>query len=264
MGDDPSSDSEARRLLATTGCRAAPRAPIIARVGDGGSSEAERLLVEILVGAACDESTSHWLRSTLTAVAASPDPRSVAAPYAAASRRLRSLTAVPTPRQSEALERAALGALGPRGAVAMFRGAVLLVACRCADEAARAGLVDRVFRTADSAERVALLAVLPALPNAPAYVETAIEACRSNVRDVFEAIACENDYPARHFSDAAFNQMVMKAVFSGVSLSRVRGLAGRVNTELERMARDYSAERRAAGREVPADLARLIAGQGDT
>jgi hypothetical protein len=233
-------------------------------VGDGGSSEVERLLVEILVGADCEPSTSHWIRSTLTAVEASPDHRSVAGPYAAAVRRLRSVAAAPTPRQSEALERAALGALGQRDAVAMFRGALLLVACRCADDGARAALVDRVFRTGDSAERVALLAVLPALPSATAYVETAVEACRTNVRDVFEAIACENDYPVRNFSDAAFNQMVMKAVFSGVSLSRVRGLAGRVNRELERMARDYGAERRAAGREVPADLARLIAGQGDT
>lgn len=264
MRDDSCSDSEARSLLVTTGCRAAPRAPIIARVGDSGSSQAERLLVEILVGAAEGNEPSSWMRSTLAAVAASPDHRSVAGPYAAAARRLRSLTAVPTPRQSEALERAGLGALGPRGAVAMFRGTLLLVACRCADEATRAGLVGRVFRTGDSAERVALLAVLAALPSAGSYVETAVEACRTNVRDVFEAIACENDYPARHFSDAAFNQMVMKAVFSGISLSRIRGLAGRVDGELERMARDYSAERRAAGREVPADLARLIAGQGDT
>jgi hypothetical protein len=119
-----------------------------------------------------------------------------------------------------------------------------------------------VFRTGDSEERIALLAVLPALPDALAYVETAVEACRTNVGDVFEAIACENEYPARHFSEQAFNQMVMKAVFSGVSLSRVWGLAGRVNSELERMARDYSAERRAAGREVPADVTRLLTGHG--
>jgi hypothetical protein len=232
-------------------------------VGDGGSIEYEQLLVEILLRAGCDESTSHWIRSTLTAVAASPDHRCVAGPYAAAARRLRSLTAAPSPLESEALERAALGALGQRGAAAMFRGALLFTACRCAEKGARPALIDRVFRTGDSSERVALLAVLAALPGAPAYVETAIEACRTNVRDVFEAIACENDYPARHFSDATFNQMVMKAVFSGISLLRIRGLAARTNTDLERMARDYSAERRAAGREVPADLARLITGQGE-
>jgi hypothetical protein len=147
----------------------------------------------------------------------------------------------------------------------MFRALLLLVACRRALGDTRARLVDRLFRTGDSDERIALLAVLPALPGASAYVATAVEACRSNVRDVFEAIACENEYPARHFSAPAFNQMVMKAIFWGVSLARVRGLSERQNADLERMARDYGAERRSAGREVPADLSRLLdAAQGET
>jgi hypothetical protein len=220
------------------------------------------LLAETLLGAAHDGRDADWMRSTLAAVGASPDHPAVARPYAAAARRLRACDAAPTPEQNQALERHGLGALARRGSVAMFRGLLLLVACRCAADDARAGLVDRVFRTADSDERVALLAVLSTLPGASAYVATAVEACRSNVRDVFEAIACENDFPARHFSDEAFNQMVMKAVFSGISLARIRGLAGRMNSELERMARDYRAERRAAGREVPADLARLIPAHG--
>jgi hypothetical protein len=61
MRDDLISDSEASGLLAPRGCRAAPRTPIM-RVGDAGSSDVERLLVEILVGADCDPSTSHWIR----------------------------------------------------------------------------------------------------------------------------------------------------------------------------------------------------------
>lgn len=85
-------------------------------------------------------------------------------------------------------------------------------------------------------------------------VELAIEACRSNVIDVFEAIACENPFPARWFPDPPFNQMVMKAVFSGIALDRVVGLEGRRNGELRRMALDFAAERRAAARSVPADL----------
>ena len=88
-----------------------------------------------------------------------------------------------------------------------------------------------------------------------------MEACRSNVRDVFLAIACDNDYPARYFPDAAFNQMVMKALFSNVELACVRNLASRLNPELRRMALDYAAERRAAGRTVPFDIA-LAMGEG--
>jgi hypothetical protein len=231
-------------------------------VHDAGPSDAERLLVQILLEASGGGRDTDWMRTILAAVESTPDYRTIGGPYAAAARFLRSFVVVPTPHQCEDLEGCGLDGLARRGAIAMFRGALLLAACRCAVEDARPSLVDRVFRTGDSDERVALLAVLPVLPGPLAYVATAVEACRSNVLDVFEAIACENEYPARHFPDPAFNQMVMKAVFSGVSVARVRGLSGRLNSELDRMARDYGAERRSAGREVPADLSRLLAGQG--
>ena len=77
------------------------------------------------------------------------------------------------------------------------------------------------------------------------------------VTPIFEAIACENPFPSLYFSDESFNQMVLKAVFVGVSLERVVGLRARVTPELSRMAEDYAAERRAAGRTVPSDLALL-------
>ena len=71
---------------------------------------------------------------------------------------------------------------------------------------------------------------------------------------MFEALAY-GTYPAAHFPDRNFNQMVLKAMFNSIELSRILGLAGRRNAELSRMARDYAAERTAAGRSVPADLA---------
>ena len=39
-----------------------------------------------------------------------------------------------------------------------------------------------------------------------------------------------------------------------MEIERIVGLTSRLNPELSRMARDYAAERRAAGRSVPADL----------
>jgi hypothetical protein len=247
---------------ATMRWRVAPRAPIIPRVRDTDSIGAQRLLVEILLDTDGRDGETDWIRATLAGVEVRPDYATVGRPYAAAARRLRELDLAPTSQQQDALNRCGLDALAGRGVVAVFRGALLLTACRYAVGKARAALVERIFRTGDSEERVALLAVLSALPGAPEYAETAVEACRSNVRDVFEAIACENEYPARYFSDPAFNQLVMKALFSGLSLERLRGLSGRLNSELARMARDYGAERRSAGREVPADLSRLLAGRG--
>jgi hypothetical protein len=52
--------------------------------------------------------------------------------------------------------------------------------------------------------------------------------------------------------------MVLKAMFGGVALARIAGLERRRGAELARMARDYAAERRAAGRSVPPDIGLAI------
>ncbi len=116
------------------------------------------------------------------------------------------------------------------------------------------------FRAGDNDERRAVLRALPILPEPERFVALAVDACRTNVVPIFEAIACENPFPTRHFPDLHFHQMVLKAVFLGLRLPRVIGLAARVTPELARMADDYAAERRAAGRSVPEDLALLVAG----
>jgi hypothetical protein len=129
-----------------------------------------------------------------------------------------------------------------------------------ADEVARAALLVRGFSPTlawsrgDNRERQAVLKALPLLPSPERFVDLAVEACRSNVLTVFCAIACENPFPRMHFPEPAYNQMVLKAAFNGVALARIDGLAERKNAELARMAADYAAERRAAGRPVPEDL----------
>ena len=132
-----------------------------------------------------------------------------------------------------------------------------------ADEVGRAALLVRAFprlqpaeawQHGDNRERQAVLKALPLLPEPAQFAALAIEACRANVLTVFEAIACDNPYAAAHFPDLHFNQMVLKAAFNGVALARIVGLPRRRNAELARMASDFAAERRAAGRPVPADL----------
>ncbi len=117
--------------------------------------------------------------------------------------------------------------------------------------------IDGCYRTGALRERTALLRALPLLPEPARFLPIALDACRASTQPVFEAIACENPYPASHFPDDAFHQLVMKAVFTGVALARILGLVSRRTPELARMARDYADERRAAGRELPADLTLL-------
>ena len=115
-----------------------------------------------------------------------------------------------------------------------------------------------------SREQQSWLKALPLLPRPERFLHVAIDACRTNILPQFEAIACENPYPARHFPELNFNQLVLKAMFNSVFLARIVGLDGRLNTELSRMALDYAAERRAAGRSVPPDLGRALTKEPQT
>jgi hypothetical protein len=82
------------------------------------------------------------------------------------------------------------------------------------------------------------------------------------VQTIFESIACENPFPADEFPDLNFNQMVLKAMFNGVALARIVRLGERAGADLARMAADYAAERRAAGRSVPADIDLVLLPRG--
>ncbi|WP_437318374.1 EboA domain-containing protein [Sorangium sp. So ce385] len=113
------------------------------------------------------------------------------------------------------------------------------------------------YQQGDSRERQALLRALPLVTGAERLLSLAVDACRTNELPVFEAIACENRYPAAYFPDLNFNQMVLKAMFMGVALARIVGLERRRTSELARMAEDFASERRAAGRSVPADIGLL-------
>ena len=118
-------------------------------------------------------------------------------------------------------------------------------------------LVDECWRTGDNGERQAVLRALARLPAPERFVSLAVSACRTHVVPIFEAIACDNPFPARHFPEASFNQMVLKALFLEVAIDRIEGLPSRVGPELERMAAGYASERRAAGRPVSDDTQRL-------
>ena len=138
------------------------------------------------------------------------------------------------------------------------RAALVLAALDRLEPAAHVAFVRDLIRRGEVREREAVLRVLAAMPDPARFVELAIDACRTNVQTVFEAIACDNAYPARHFPDPAFHQLVLKALFVGAPVARIDGLAARITDELVRMVDAYASERRAAGRPVPDD-AKLIA-----
>ena len=119
-------------------------------------------------------------------------------------------------------------------------------------------LTTECYERGDSREQQSWLKSLPLLPDAERFLSVAIDACRTNILPQFEAIACENPYPERYFPELHFNQLTLKSMFMGVALARIVGLERRRNRELSRMALDYAAERRAAGRPIPSDLDRAL------
>jgi hypothetical protein len=129
-----------------------------------------------------------------------------------------------------------------------------------ASEAAFLEAASSCYEQGDAREQQSWLRAAPFLPGAERFLPLVVDACRTNILPLFESVACENAYPSRHFPERNFNQLVLKALFNGVALARIVGLAARANPELARMASDYADERRAAGRSIPRDIELAMAG----
>jgi hypothetical protein len=137
---------------------------------------------------------------------------------------------------------------------------LLLLAIPQTDAASYTNVLSRLFETGDVAELTALYKALPLLPFPEAHVHRATEGIRSNMAPVFEAIAMENPYAADYLDENAWNQMVLKVIFTGKPIQRIIGLRARANANLARMLSDFAHERWAAGRPVVPDLWLPVAG----
>lgn len=176
--------------------------------------------------------------------------------FTVATRRLGRAPIEMTAEESKELESSGL-CRGRWDVDELARIAVLVRAADALDDAPLAALTEECYQHGDTRERQAVLRALPVLRAADWTVAIGVDACRSSVQPIFEAIACENPFPASRFPDLNFNQMVLKALFTDVRLERIVGLDARVTPELRRMAAAYASERHAAGRSVPEDIHRL-------
>lgn len=135
----------------------------------------------------------------------------------------------------------------------LARLAMLSVQLEALPAAEHVGLVTRLFRSGELGEQESILRCLAFLPGPERFVELAVDACRTNAVSVFSALAARNPYPAEHFAEANFNQMILKALFIGAPVREVVRLSERNGAELGRMVRGYASEREAAGRALSDD-----------
>jgi hypothetical protein len=118
--------------------------------------------------------------------------------------------------------------------------------------------IENLFLSAEMNELVALYSSLPVLPWPELWRSRCAEGIRSNIGIVLEAIICNNPYPSEQLSEAAWNQLVMKAFFTDKPIHQIIGLDQRANKELANMLSDYANERWAASRTVNPQLWRCV------
>src|SRR5262249_20381991 len=80
-------------------------------------------------------------------------------------------------------------------------------------EPSTSGAAEEALPFADIGEMCALHRSIQFLPHPERFLWRAGEGCRSSLRVVYEAAACDTGYPARNFGDPAWRQLVIKALF---------------------------------------------------
>ena len=110
--------------------------------------------------------------------------------------------------------------------------------------------VAQIIQVADQGELITFLKFLILLPRAEYFKDTAVEALRTNITPVFEAISMNNPFPELFFNEQQWNQMYLKAAFMQLDLSKIIGVENRANAKLARIISDYAHERWAASRDI--------------
>lgn len=118
--------------------------------------------------------------------------------------------------------------------------------------------VENLFLAAEVNELVALYSALPLLAYQQKWTARCSEGIRNNIGDVLNVIMCNNPYPSENLNEAAWNQMVLKAFFTGKPVEEIIGLDERANERLAKTLVDYAHERWAAHRDVNPLLWRCV------
>ncbi|WP_127137003.1 EboA domain-containing protein [Flagellimonas oceanensis] len=110
--------------------------------------------------------------------------------------------------------------------------------------------VQQLIQIADKTELETFLKFLVLLPNPDDFKFAAVEALRTNIATVFNAISQYNPYPSRYFTTAEWNQMYLKSAFMEQDLKKIPEVDEMANKDLARIISDYAHERWAASRDI--------------
>ncbi len=118
----------------------------------------------------------------------------------------------------------------------------------------------KLISVADTQEQITIYKSIFYLENASQYTPLVVDGIRTNIIDIFDAIALKNLYPTKYFSEDQWNQMVLKAIFMERPIYQIKDIDLRRNEKLAHILFDYARERWAASRLVTPELWRMIRG----
>ena len=118
----------------------------------------------------------------------------------------------------------------------------------------------KLISVADTREQISIFKSLTYLENASHFTPIVVNGIRTNIVDIFDAIALKNPFAASYFSQDEWNQMILKAVFMERPIYQIKNIDQRKNEKLAHILFDYARERWAASRRVTPELWRMISG----
>jgi len=126
----------------------------------------------------------------------------------------------------------------------------LLMQLNPADKSRYHAAAENLFLNAEMGELVSLYSSLPVLAYPQSWAKRCAEGIRSNIGQVLEAVICNNPFPSEQLDEAAWNQLILKAIFTDKPLLDIVGLRERRNVNLAKSLSDYAHERWAAHRDL--------------
>ena len=219
---------------------------------DEAARQQARLILQTALMTSLPVDKQQWLSDQLALVAIEKSNRVVDLAFGLCPRRLGceqvTFTSLQTSKLQKSIPDWSVSALSCDSAARM------LILSTFTDASQLAGQMGRLLRHADKQELLALYKGLPLYPPSDALNQHLADGLRSNLSDVFKAIAHDNPYAAWHLDTHRYNHMVLKALFIDEALAPIAGLEERNNTELVRMLLETARERRAASRSVSDEL----------
>ena len=128
------------------------------------------------------------------------------------------------------------------------------------DTSVNESVLSSFFEIAEMKEQVALYKGLFLLENASSFSKQVTEGIRTNMSNVFDAIASGNPFVKTYLKEDAWNQLILKSFFMDRKLYPIQYIDQGKNEKLANMLQDYVKERWAAGRQVSLEIWRMIDG----